>query len=91
MKTFNMSHILATRYKIDEDFGTQASLEEIDKIEGDIREKQHLIHKKEHDKDKKEAKEKIEEMRKELGSLKDTYKKTLREKKSKIGNELFNR
>ena len=30
-------------------------------------------------------------MKKELGGLSDTLKKTLREKKSKIGTELFNR
>jgi len=87
-----MSHLLATRYRIDEDFGTQNSLESIDKMEANIQEKQKNINKKEHDKtDKKESKTEVDEMKKELGGLKDGYKKSLREIKVNIGTELFNR
>jgi HAMP domain-containing protein len=80
------------RYKIDEDFGTQTSLENIDKMELSIKEKQHNINKREHDKDgKKDGKTEIDELKKELGGLKDSYKKSLREIKVNIGSELFNR
>lgn len=60
-------------------------------MEQDIKEKQHLINKKEHDKDKKEAKTEVEEMKKDLGSLKDSYKRSLRDIKVNIGTELFQR
>ncbi len=48
------------------------------------------MNKKEHEK-KEENKKDIEELKKELGSLKDKYKSTLREVKSQIGRGLFNR
>jgi hypothetical protein len=48
------------------------------------------LNKKEHEK-KEENKKDIEELKKELGSLKDKYKSTLREVKSQIGRGLFNR
>jgi large subunit ribosomal protein L27e len=89
VKSYNMSHLLATRYKVEEDFGIQTSIEKLDKIESDIKEKQSSVNKKEHEKsdDTKEA----ESLRKELGGLKDKYKQSLREVKSSIGTELFNR
>jgi hypothetical protein len=78
------------RYKIDEDFGTQNSLESIEKMELNIKEKQHALNKKEHEK-KTENKTDNDAMRKELGTAKDEYKKNLRDIKVNIGNELFNR
>jgi hypothetical protein len=88
-----MSFFIKTflRYKIDEDFGTQNSLESIEKMELNIKDKQHAINKKEHDKDKKETKTEVDAMRKDLGTAKDEYKKNLRDIKVNIGNELFNR
>jgi hypothetical protein len=78
----------SSRYKIDEDFGTQNSLESIEKMELNIKDKQHAINKKEHEKDKKSE---VDTMRKDLGTAKDEYKKNLRDIKVNIGNELFNR
>ena len=88
-----MAHLLATRYKVEEDFGTQESLEKIDNLEVKIKEKQHSINKKDHDKQdqKKDQKGDSEELKKELGGLKDDYKKLLREMKVKVGTELYNR
>jgi hypothetical protein len=83
-----MSHILATRYKIDEDFGTQSALEELEKLEHDIKEKQVAINRKEHEKTEKKE---TDELKKDLGSLKDKFKQSLKEKKIKIGTDLFNR
>jgi hypothetical protein len=82
---------LYLRYKIDEDFGTQTSLELIEKMELSIKEQLHAINKKEHEKDKKETKTEVDAMRKSLGTMKDEYKKNLRDIKVNIGNELFNR
>jgi hypothetical protein len=60
-------------------------------MEQSIKDKQSGINKREHEKDKKEVKTEIEEMRKELGVLKDSYRTSLREIKTNIGTELFNR
>ncbi len=83
----------STRYKISEDFQTQSSLETIDKLEQNIKDKQHFINKKEHLKSdvKTDVKAEIEELKKEIGGLRDNYKKSLRDVKSNIGTELFNR
>jgi hypothetical protein len=89
VKSYNMSHLLATRYKVEEDFGIQNSIERLDKIEGDIKEKQTAVNKKEHE--KSEDTKGSEGLKKELGDLKDQYKRSLREVKSSIGTELFTR
>lgn len=85
-----MSHLLATRYKVEEDFGITKSIEGLDKIESDIREKQSSLNRKEHEK-KDENKEEAEKIKKDLGGLKDNYKTSLRDVKSSIGTQLFER
>jgi len=62
-------------------------------MELNIKEKRTLINKKEHEKDKKDVKVKaeVEDLKKELGGLKDKYKSSLRDIKVNIGTELFNR
>lgn len=85
-----MSHLLATRYKVEEDFGIQKAIEQLDRTESDIREKQANLNKKEHER-KEENKESIDSLKKELGGMKDTYKSHLRDAKSDIGTQLFDR
>jgi hypothetical protein len=60
-------------------------------MEQTIKDQQHAINKREHNKETKEVKSEMEEMKKALGSLKDTYRTSLREIKVNIGTELFNR
>jgi HAMP domain-containing protein len=62
-------------------------------MELSIKDKQHSINKKEHEKSdgKKEVKTEIDALKKDLGTLKDNYKKSLGEIKVNIGTELFNR
>ena len=38
MKTYNMAHLLVTRYSIKEDFGVNKSLEKIDGLESEMKE-----------------------------------------------------
>ena len=38
MKTYNMAHLLVTRYSIKEDFGVNKSLEKIDGLESQMKE-----------------------------------------------------
>ncbi len=89
VKTYNMGHLLATRYKVEEDFGVNKSIEKIDAIETNIKEKQSAIAKIEHDKEA--DKSKVEPLRKQMATLRDEYKANWREAKTNIGGELFNR
>ena len=89
IKTYNMSHLLATRYKVEEDFGITNSIDRLDKLEADIKERQTQLNK---EQDKKDAdKTAVEAVRKDIGTKKDQYKDSLREVKSTIGTELYNR
>ncbi len=78
------------RYKVDEDFGINSNIEKLDKVETDIKEKQSQVNKLEHDRKEDKQKE-LEDTKKELGALKDKYKATIRDIKSSVGTELFNR
>jgi hypothetical protein len=62
----------------------------LDNLEHDIKEKQTALHKKEHEKSE-DNKKSVEELKKSLGGLKDTYKQSLREVKNSIGTELYSR
>jgi rRNA maturation endonuclease Nob1 len=62
-------------------------------METAIKDQQHTINKKEHEKTdgKTVVKTEVDELKKALGLLKDNYKKSLGEIKVNIGTELFNR
>ena len=62
----------------------------MDRLEADIREKSGNLTRKEQEK-KEENKKEVDEMKKDLGSLKDKYKQSLRDVKTSIGSELFNK
>ena len=46
IKTYNMSHLLATRYTVKEDFGITKSMEKLDNLEKKVKEDKDLIEKK---------------------------------------------
>jgi hypothetical protein len=62
----------------------------LDRDEITIREKQSQLNKLEHER-KDENQKAVEDLKKELGGLRDTYKADLRKAKHTIGTELFNR
>ncbi len=62
----------------------------MDRLESDIKEKQVALQKKESEK-KEENKKEVDELRKDVGGLKDKYKQTVRNVKTSIGTELFSR
>ena len=80
------------RYKIEEDFKINTAITSLDNIEKDIKDKQTEVNKiiGEHKTDDA-SKKNLEEAKKQLSTLKDNYKTTLREVKAQIGTELFNR
>ncbi len=63
IKTYNMSHLLATRYHVKEDFGMTKALEKLENLEKKIKEDKALV-------DAKEKSKKDEAGQKELETLK---------------------
>ena len=85
IKTYNMAHLLVTRYSVKEDFGIAKSLEKLDSLEAQIKETKSKIAKAQNDK------KAIEELQKTLGEQKDSYTAQVRETKLNVGTEMYNR
>jgi hypothetical protein len=90
IKTYNMSHLLATRYTVKEDFGINKSLEKVDALEKKVKEDKTLIEAKEKAKKEESAKD-IESLKAKLGNDLNEYKSEVRNAKSKIGGEMYKR
>ena len=90
MKTYNMAHLLVTRYSIKEDFGVAKGLEKLDGLETQLKEIKSNIAKLQNEK-KEENKSKIEEAQKKLGEKRDEYTEAVREVKGTVGTEMYNR
>ena len=81
------------RYKIEEDFKINTAITALDNIEKDIKDKQTEVNKiaAEHKRDDDQGKKLLDDAKKQLTTLKDSYKSTLRDVKAQIGTELYNR
>ena len=90
IKTYNMSHLLATRYTVREDFGIQKSLEKLDSLEKKIKDEKTQIENKEKGK-KEENQKELESLRNKLGSDVDQYKTEVKNVKTNIGSEMYKR
>ena len=88
VKTYNMNHILATRYKVADNFNIDNHMDKMDKIEGSIKEQQSKVN---GIKETEENKEEVKKMHAELGDLKSNFRNALTDCKVKVGSELFNR
>jgi len=89
VKTYNMKHLLATRYKVSENFGIEKNMEDLESIESKIKENQTQLNKKEAEENK--DKDAIEALKKKQGELKNEAKETMKKFKLDTGVELFNR
>ena len=90
IKTYNMSHLLATRYTVKEDFGINKSLEKVDSLEKKVKEDKALIEAKEKVKKEESAKD-MESLKTKLGNDLNEYKSEVRNAKAKIGGEMYKR
>ncbi len=90
IKTYNMSHLLATRYTVKEDFGVNKTLEKLDNLEKKVKEDKAVIDSKEKSKKEDNQKE-IESLKAKLGSELNDYKNEVRNAKAKIGGEMYKR
>ena len=90
IKTFNMSHLLATRYTLKDELGLVKAIGKIDELEKKIKEQKNIIENKEKNKKEENAKE-LEDLKAKYGLEKDEYKNELRNAKINIGTDMYKR
>ena len=90
IKHYNMSHLLATRYTLKEDFGIAKSVAKIDELDRKIKEDKNVIENKEKNKKEDNAKD-LEALRSKYGQEIDDFKKEVKNAKVNIGTQMYNR
>ena len=90
IKTYNMSHLLATRYTLKDELGLVKSIGKIDELEKKVKEDKIQIENKEKSKKEENAKE-LEELREKFGLDQDEYKNEVRNAKINIGTDMYKR
>ena len=94
VKYYNMSHLLATRYTVKEDFGIAKSIEKLENMSKKLKEDQAVIEAKEKNKKedaKEEQKKELEDLKTKHGNDLNEYKNEVRNAKAKIGGEMYKR
>ena len=90
IKTYNMSHLLATRYTLKDELGIAKSVAKIDELDKKIKEDNAAVNSKEKNKKDENLKE-LEALRAKLGQEKDDFKNEVRNAKVTIGTEMYKR
>ena len=90
IKTYNMSHLLATRYTLKDELGIAKSVAKIDELDKKIKEDNAAVNSKEKNKKDENSKE-LEALRAKLGQEKDDFKNEVRNAKINIGTEMYKR
>ena len=88
IKTYNMAHLLATRYKVEEEFGFEKEFKTLDDLEAGIKQSQELVVKAEEEKKDKTV---VNELIENVQNKKKAYKEAFRNTKTSIGSQLFSR
>ena len=91
IKTYNMTHLLATRYQVKEDFGISKTLEKLDSLEKKVKEDKAAIDAKEKAKKHDENQKDLEALKTKYGNDMDEYRNEVKNAKVKIGGEIFKR
>ena len=90
IKYYNMSHLLATRYTVKEDFGINKHLDKLDALEKKVKEDKSQVEAKEKNKKEENAKE-LESLKAKFGNSLNEYKNEVKNTKIKIGGEMYKR
>ena len=90
IKTYNMSHLLATRYTVKEDFGIAKAMEKLEGLAKKVKDDRALVEAKEKGKKDENAKD-LESIKARLGNEENEYKDEVRNAKAKIGGEMYKR
>ena len=91
IKTYNMSHLLATRYTVKEDFGVNKTLEKLDNLEKKVKEDKNAIDAKEKNKKEDANSKDLENLKAKFGNDVNEYKNEVKNAKAKIGSEMYKR
>ena len=91
IKTYNMTHLLATRYQVKEDFGINKTLEKLDNLEKKVKENKAAIDAKLKDKKDEGNQKEIESLKEKNAKDLDEYRNEGRNAKIKIGGEMYKR
>ena len=91
IKTYNMSHLLATRYTVKEDFGMKKSLEKLESLEKKVKEDKAVLEAKEKAKKDEGNQKELESLKAKLGNDEDELKNETKNAKAKIGGEMYKR
>ena len=91
IKTYNMTHLLATRYQVKEDFGISKTLEKLDNLEKKVKEDKAAIDAKEKAKKDDENQKDLEALKTKYGNDMDEYRNEVKNAKVKIGGEMYKR
>ena len=91
IKTYNMTHLLATRYQVKEDFGISKTLEKLDSLEKKVKEDKAAIDAKEKAKKDDENQKDLEALKTKYGNDMDEYRNEVKNAKVKIGGEMYKR
>ena len=91
IKTYNMSHLLATRYTVKEDFGVNKTLEKLDNLEKKVKEDKNAIDAKEKSKKEDANAKDLENLKVKFGNDVNEYKKEVKNAKAKVGSEMYKR
>jgi len=87
VKTYNMTHLLATRYKVTESLGIDSNLKKYEDQENEVKDLQTKLNKAEGENNK----DSTTELRKKIGEAKDSLKSVLSDFKVSTGTQLFDR
>ena len=90
IKTYNMSHLLATRYTLKDELGIAKSVAKIDELVKKVKEDKIEIDNKEKSKKEEDAKA-LEALKSKYGQDLDDYKNEVRNAKLNIGTEMYKR
>ena len=90
IKTYNMSHLLATRYTLKDELGIAKSVAKIDELVKKVKEDKIEIDNKEKSKKEEDAKA-LEALKSKYGQELDDYKNEVRNAKLNIGTEMYKR
>ena len=90
IKTYNMAHLLVTRYSVKDTFGTTEELTKLDELETQLKDSKNELAKLQHDKKEENAKQ-IEAIQSKIGKQKDEYQDAFTKSKANIGSKMYTR
>lgn len=90
IKTYNMAHLLVTRYSVKDFFGIPEEMTKLEALETKIKESKTELNKLQSEKKEENAK-KIESLQNTIGKQNDEYQDAVKQSKASIGSKMYSR